>query len=87
MSETKVIEVFGAGFPLCVEAGTSVRAVASEHDVVTIVDLRRPDELERARALGVRWVPTVAIDGAIGACCISSEIDLVRLGVSGPGRR
>lgn len=87
MKGTKVIEVFGAGCPLCAETEAKVRAAASEHDVVTTVDLRSPEGLERARALGIRRLPAVAIDGAIGPCCISSEIDLDRLGLLSPDGR
>lgn len=86
MSRIRTVEVFSAGCPLCDEAAATVREAASSTDTVSIVDLRAPGGLERARVLGVRQVPAVAVEGALAPCCATKGLDPEVLRAAGLGR-
>lgn len=63
------IEVFSAGCPTCRDAIDVVRQLAgSQHDV-QVRDMQHADAVERAKALGIRSVPAVVVDGVIAGCC------------------
>lgn len=67
----KTIEIFSAGCPLCTPLVTLVTEIVGDSANVTILDTRMESNIERARAIGVRTVPAVAIDGKLASCCIT----------------
>ena len=75
MSNKRRVEVFSAGCSLCEAAIETVRAVACDSCEVTVQDMTQADAEARARALGVKSVPAVAIDGELAACCTGGGID------------
>ena len=68
MTTQKNIEVFSAGCPLCDDALALVENAAASH-AVDVRDLREEQVAARARALGIRTVPAVVIDGELLDCC------------------
>jgi glutaredoxin 3 len=69
MSRRRKIEVFSAGCAVCEEAVRMVRENACASCELTVLDMHDPEVARRARRLGVRSVPAVAIDGRLAACC------------------
>lgn len=71
MSKRKV-EVFSAGCPLCQSAIDLVNRLVCTSCEVTVLDMNDIRVAERARALGVRTAPAVAVDGRLLSCCVSA---------------
>ncbi len=69
MSEKRKIEVFSAGCPACEETIALVNRVACPSCEVSVLDMNDPEVAGRAKDLGIRSVPAVAIDGALADCC------------------
>lgn len=86
MTETRTIEVFSAGCPLCRDTIREIRAEACGDCEVEVIDLDEPEGSRRARELGVESVPAVAIDGDLAGCCQGSGPDLEVLRDAGIGR-
>lgn len=69
MAEKRKVEVFSAGCACCDDTVRMVEGIACESCDVTVLDMRDPAVAERARELGVRSVPAVAVDGVLAGCC------------------
>lgn len=88
MSAKRKIEVFSAGCPVCADTVQLVNRLACPSCEVTVQDLRDPSVAQRARSLGVRSVPAVAVDGKLADCCAGrgpDEAALRAAGVGNPG--
>ncbi len=87
MSDSRTIEVFTAGCPLCDDVLALVRDLACESCDVRTVRLQQDDGQRRAEEVGVETVPAVAINGALAECCQGrgvNEDDLRAAGVGIP---
>lgn len=80
------IEVFSAGCPACREAVELVERVAGGSAEVSVLDMHQQDVAARAKELGVRSVPAVAIDGKLADCCTGRGVDDVTLRGQGLGQ-
>jgi glutaredoxin 3 len=69
MTTKRKIEVFSAGCPACEETIQLVNQVACPSCEVSVLDMNQPAVAKRAKRLGVRSVPAVAIDGKLADCC------------------
>jgi hypothetical protein len=81
-----VLEVFSAGCAVCDGAGEEIRRVACPSCEVRVLDMKNPEVAERARSLGVRFVPAVVVDGRLADCCSGRGVDLEALKGLGLGR-
>jgi hypothetical protein len=63
------VEVLSAGCPACEDTVALVRGVACPSCEVSVQDMHDPKVAGRAKTLGVRSVPAVAIDGKLADCC------------------
>ena len=86
MSNTRKIEVFSAGCPLCFEAEKTVRELACPSCDVAVLNMQEPESMKRANELGVRSVPAVAVDGKLADCCAGRGIDEKVLQDAGLGK-
>ncbi len=86
MGSTRSIEVFSAGCPACTEVLERVEAMACPSCVVELRDMNDPKVAERAKALGIRSVPAVVIDGRLADCCAGRGPDEAALRAAGLGR-
>jgi glutaredoxin len=86
MSRRKV-EVFSAGCPVCEDAIEMVREAACPSCEVEVLDIHEQSVTARARNLGIRSVPAVAIDGMLADCCSESGPDESVLKMAGLGKR
>ena len=86
MTKTRKIEIFSAGCPICQETVAMVQQSACPSCEITINDTRDPAVAERARALGIRSLPAVVIDGRLAECCAGRGPDESTLRAAGLGR-
>ncbi len=86
MSAKRKIEVFGAGCPACKDVIDMVNRAACPSCEVSILDMSDPNVASRARSLGVRSVPAVAVDGKLADCCAGRGPDETVLRAAGLGR-
>ncbi len=86
MFATRKIEVFSAGCPVCDEAIDLINRIACSSCEVTVLDMRDADVASRARDLGIRSVPAVAVDGKLVECCEGRGPDEAALRDAGLGR-
>jgi glutaredoxin len=86
MMSRRKIEVFTAGCPACDETVQMVREVACPSCEVVVLDMHDPAVADRARQLGVRSVPAVAIDGELAGCCTGRGPDEATLRAAGLGQ-
>lgn len=86
MKNTRIIEIFSAGCPVCNESIESIKKLACLSCEVHILDMHDKKVAEKARKFGVRSVPAVAIDGKLAECCSSRGIDLEILMREGLGQ-
>lgn len=83
---TRKIEVFSAGCPLCKDTVELVNQLSCTSCDVTIIDMHDIKGVARARELGVRSVPAVAINGKLADCCAGRGPDEDTLRKAGLGR-
>lgn len=86
MTKTRTIEIFSAGCPVCENTIAEVKKAACPSCEVRVLDMKTPAAAARARDLGVRSLPAVAIDGSLASCCAGRGPDLAALKAAGLGR-
>ena len=86
MTTKRRIEVFGAGCPICQATIDLVNRLACDSCEVSVLDLNDIDVAKRARDLGVRTVPAVAINGQLASCCSGSGVEEQALRAGGVGQ-
>lgn len=86
MANKRKVEIFSAGCPACDEAVTLVRRIACPSCDVTVLDMKDSQVAQRAKGLGVRAVPAVAIDGELASCCTGDGINEATLKAAGLGQ-
>ena len=72
------VEVFSAGCPCCEEVITEIKKAACPSCDVIVLDMRNADVAMRAKQLGVRSVPAVAIDGTLVGSGHGPDMELLR---------
>lgn len=82
----RTIEVFSEGCPACEDVIKLVNQVACPSCEITVLDMNDAKVAARAKSLGVRSVPAVAIDGALAGCCAGRGPDEGLLRAAGLGR-
>ena len=65
----RIVEVFSAGCPACNDAIELVERIACASCDVRVLDMNDNTVRDRARALGIRTVPAVVVDGELASCC------------------
>ncbi len=83
---TRKIEVFSAGCPLCEETAARVKDMACPSCEVEIVDMKDIKGATRARELNIRSVPAVVINGKLAGCCTGRGPDEATLRAAGLGQ-
>jgi hypothetical protein len=83
---TRTVEVFSAGCAVCTDTIAMVQRAACPSCEVIVFDMRDPAIARRAKALGIRVVPAVVIDGRLAACCAGRGVDEAILRAAGLGQ-
>lgn len=86
MTITRKIEVFTANCPSCDDAVTLVRSMACPSCSITIHNTNDQAVHERMRALGIRSVPAVVVNGVLASCCDRRGVDEASLKAAGIGQ-
>jgi len=86
MRSKRKIEIFSAGCPTCEEAIALVRRLACDSCEISVLDMHEAEVARRAKVLGVRSVPAVAVDGKLAECCTGRGIDEAALRAAGIGQ-
>lgn len=86
MAKTRSVEIFVAGCPVCQETVDLVKRMACPSCAVTVLNMGEPNVTNRAKALGIRSVPAVVIDGTLAECCAGRGVDEVMLRAAGVGQ-
>lgn len=86
MTAKRKIEVFSAGCPACADIETLVKSLVCPSCEVDVLDMRDMAVAQRAKALGVRSVPAVAINGQLAGCCAGRGVDDASLRAAGLGQ-
>lgn len=81
---SRKVEVFVSGCALCDEAVELVRSLGCPSCEIHVRHMGEAETLEAARALGVRRVPAVAVDGVLLDCC-QGGVDEAALKAAGIG--
>lgn len=84
MADKRKVEVFTAGCVCCDNAVALVKKIACDSCDVQVLDMHQDSTVHRARELGVRRVPSVAINGVLAECC-QRGIDEQTLRAAGVG--
>ncbi len=71
----RTIEVFAAGCPACQDVVDLVNRVAAPGSSIRVLDMHDKTVAARAKALGIKSVPSVVIDGKLASCCASRGVD------------
>lgn len=83
---TRKVEIFSAGCATCEEAIELVRSIACSSCDIEVLDMQDKAIAERAKTLGIRSIPAVAIDGKLADCCASRGLDIEKLKAAGIGK-
>jgi hypothetical protein len=86
MAAKRKIEVFSAGCPACDDTVQLVNRIACPSCDVSVLDMNDPAVAGRAKRLGVRSVPAVAIDGKLADCCAGRGPEEAVLRAAGIGQ-
>ncbi len=86
MSNKRTVEVFSAGCAVCQETIDLVNRLACPSCDVSVLDMQDDAAATRAKALGIRFVPAVAINGTLADCCAGSGPDEAALRAAGLGQ-
>ncbi len=86
MATKRQIEIFSAGCPVCQETIDLVNEIACPSCEISILDMQDQAVAERARTLGIKSLPAVAIDGKLADCCAGRGVDEDTLRRSGFGQ-
>lgn len=86
MTDKRKIEVFSAGCPACEETLEMINRIACPSCEVTVLDMHDPDVAQRAKDLGIRSVPAVAVDGKLADCCTGRGPEEATLQAAGVGQ-
>jgi glutaredoxin len=86
MTVKRKIEVFSAGCPVCKDAINLANKLACESCEVSVLDMNKPENAERAKTLGIRSVPAIVVDGKLADCCVGRGPDEENLRAAGLGK-
>lgn len=86
MPTKRQIQVLSAGCPVCQATVHRIEDIACASCEVTVLDMKTPEAARLAKALGVRSVPAVVIDGVLADCCSGRGPDESVLRAAGLGQ-
>lgn len=86
MSDKRKIEIFSAGCGLCEETIEMVHQMACSNCEVSILDMKDANVAARAKELGVRSLPAVAVNGVLASCCAGRGVTEDALRIAGIGQ-
>lgn len=86
MSAKRKIEVFSAGCSACEDTVKLLNDIACDSCEIIVLDMHDHKVAARAKSLGVKSVPAVAVDGKLAGCCAGRGPDTRTLRDAGVGQ-
>lgn len=86
MPDKRKIEIFSAGCQTCEGTISLIRTLACSSCEVIVLDMKQKAVADRAKDLGIRSVPAVAIDGTLADCCAGRGPNEATLRAAGLGQ-
>jgi len=86
MNGKRKIEIFSAGCAACAETIADVNNRAGPSCDIVVLDMKEAGVAARAKALGIRSVPAVVVDGKLADCCAGRGPDIAVLEAAGLGQ-
>ncbi len=86
MADTRQIEIFSAGCPVCDGLVAKIREMACPSCEISVSDMGDAGVPARAKSLGIASLPAVVIDGALADCCAGRGPDEAALRAAGLGQ-
>ena len=86
MNAKRKVEIFSAGCPVCLTTIDLVHRLACPSCEVSVLDMNDISVAKRARDLGIRSVPAVAINGQLASCCTGAGVEEAALRAAGLGQ-
>ncbi|MDE1988838.1 MAG: thioredoxin family protein [Betaproteobacteria bacterium] len=86
MTAKRKVEVFSAGCPACADVVSLVQSLTCPSCEVEVHNMHDIAVAQRAKTLGVRSVPAVAINGQLTGCCAGRGVDEASLRAAGLGQ-
>lgn len=86
MNAKRKIEVFSAGCPICEDTIALINRIACSSCEVTVLNVNDREVAARAKRLGIRSVPAVAINGELADYCAGRGPDEKTLRAAGIGQ-
>ena len=86
MTAKRKIEVFSAGCQICQEAVEQVKQLTGPSCELQVLDMQDATVAARAKQLGIRSLPAVAINGKLADCCAGRGLDENKLRAAGIGQ-
>lgn len=83
---SRKIEIFSAGCGVCEDTIKLVKSLACPSCDVTVLDMNQAATASRAKALGIKSVPAVVVDGKLAGCCEGRGPDAANLKAVGLGQ-
>ncbi len=80
------IEIFSAGCGVCEETVQQVKDLACSSCEVEVLSMQDKKVADRAKKLGVRSVPAVAVNGQLVDCCVGAGSQAESLKAAGLGQ-
>jgi glutaredoxin len=80
------VEVFSAGCGACQATIDLINQIACPSCEITVHDMHDAGVAQRAKALGIRSVPAVVINGNLADCCAGRGPDAATLRAAGLGQ-
>lgn len=81
---TRKVEIFSAGCPACQSTIDLVNKIACPSCEIEVLDMHNAEVAKRAKQLGVKSVPAIAVDGKLANCCAgrgSTKAELCEAGI------
>lgn len=85
MSNTRKVEIFSAGCPVCQDTIELVKKIACSSCEIEILNMNDRMISQRAKSLGIHRVPAIVIEGQLAECCQVSAPDEQSLRAAGIG--
>ncbi|PIW26478.1 MAG: hypothetical protein COW30_14715 [Rhodospirillales bacterium CG15_BIG_FIL_POST_REV_8_21_14_020_66_15] len=86
MTDKRQVEIFSAGCPVCRDTIDLLNEMACSSCEITVHDMNDPAEAARAKDLGVRSLPAVAVNGVLASCCTGRGVERSALQAAGIGQ-
>jgi glutaredoxin 3 len=80
------VEIFSAGCPACHDTIELVKRISCPSCEVTVLDMNDAVVANRAKSLGIYYVPAVVVNGAVASCCAGRGPDEASLRAAGIGQ-